>query len=303
MKLSKNNMKAILKYMLCGGAMLLMLSSCNEKIDPDWPGPGYIQNLKIKPLTANNNIVAHRGGASEANLPDNSIASLEYAIGLRCYASECDIYITADKKVIVAHADGKGQINGLYPYEATYNEISNKGTLDNGEKIPLLEDYLSAAVKRGSCTKVWLDIKKVTAPVFNPAHSISACKEACRIITDRGIQDWVEFICTGEEQVIDACISMCHDAGINIAWMAGGNPDKYVAKGITWANISTDNINDLTSTASYGISDYLEKGISFSVFNIDKTDNYDVLNKKFGNRIKAICTNNPKKILEHIDKI
>ena len=296
-------MKNICKYLLVGVVSTLLMSSCGDDIDPNWPGPNYQQNLKIKPLSANNNIVAHRGGATEAGVPDNSIASLEYAMGLRCYASECDIYITSDKKVIVAHADGNGKVNGYYPYEATYSEISGKATLANGEKIPLLEDYLQAAVKRGSCTKVWLDIKNVTMPSTQPEHSISACVEACRIIKEKEVQDWVEFICTSNETVMDACMDACKDSGVNIAWMAAVSPEKYQAKGISWTNLSSGSVSDLTSTAPFGVTDYLDNGIAFSIFNLDKTAEFDVINKKYGNRVKAICTNYPKQMLEHIEKI
>ena len=58
------------------------------------------------PEKANNKVVAHSGGSAEAGTakyPDNSIASLSYAISLGCYASECDIYWTADNNVVVAH--------------------------------------------------------------------------------------------------------------------------------------------------------------------------------------------------------
>lgn len=296
-------MKKIIQYLLVIGLPMLMTTACGDKIDPNWPGPNYQQNLKIKPIKANNNIVAHRGGATESNLPDNSIASLEYAMGLRCYASECDIYITADNKVIVAHADGEGKVNGFYPYEATYSEISGKATLSNGEKLPLLEDYIAAAMKRGSCTRVWLDIKYVSTPVEHPEHSIAACIEACKIIKKLNAQDWVEFICTSNESVMDSCIPACREAGINIGWMAGVNPEKYINKGITWANLSTSYVQDLTPTTPFSVSEYLDKGILFSIYTIDKTANIDIINNKYGNRIKAVTTNYPKLMLEHLNKL
>lgn len=295
-------MKNSLKYLIWGGIAMMLATSCGDDIDPNWPGPNYQQNIKIKPLTANNNIVAHRGGAQEADIPDNSIAALEYTMGLRCYAAECDIYITADKKVIVAHADGNGKVNGYYPFEATYSEISGKATLSNGEKIPLLEDYLESAVKRGSCTKVWLDIKNVTEPSTQPSYAIAACVEACKIIKEREIQDWVEFICTSNETVMDACLAACKDAGINIGWMAAVEPEKYNSKGITWTNLASGNVAELSSTARFGVTDYLDNGIAFSIFNLDKTADFDAINK-YGKRIKAICTNYPKLMLEHIEKL
>ena len=49
-------------------------------------------------------VVAHRGGATESGHPDNSLAGLKYALDLKVYAVECDIYATADNRVIVAHA-------------------------------------------------------------------------------------------------------------------------------------------------------------------------------------------------------
>src|SRR5690554_5953536 len=56
------------------------------------------------PTLPENKIVAHRGGSIEKGCPDNSIEALNYAIDLGCYASECDVYLTKDERVIVAHA-------------------------------------------------------------------------------------------------------------------------------------------------------------------------------------------------------
>ena len=119
-------------------------------------GSGRVQHI----------VVAHRGGAKELGeaVPDNSIASLDYAMSLGCYASECDIYMTTDRRVIVAHVDGEGMVNGYYPFMATLDELRAAGTLSNGEDIPTLEEYLDHVMKKGSCTRLWLDIKNVTKP-------------------------------------------------------------------------------------------------------------------------------------------
>lgn len=53
------------------------------------------------PAEVGNRVVAHRGGSTEAGtrqFPDNSVAALNYAIGLGCYASECDIYLTKGRR-------------------------------------------------------------------------------------------------------------------------------------------------------------------------------------------------------------
>ena len=149
-------------------ASLLCLSSCSKDepdpgpVWPDDPGetPGEVAD---KPADCGNIVVAHRGGASEAGIafPDNSIASLQYAMSLKCYASECDIYWTKDDKVVVAHADGDYRINGLHPWEATLEQIRAAGKLANGETVPDLEMFLDEVMKAGSCTRLWLDIKNI----------------------------------------------------------------------------------------------------------------------------------------------
>ena len=105
-------------------------------------------------------VVAHRGGATESGHPDNSLAGLKYALDLKVYAVECDIYATADNRVIVAHATQGCLVNGLKPWEHTYDELCAAGTLSNGERLPLLEDFLEEVMRAGT-SKLWLDVKNI----------------------------------------------------------------------------------------------------------------------------------------------
>ena len=130
-------------------ATLALFSSCQKEewpAQPNWdeiPNPEEITDDGLrKPEKSTNNVVAHRGGSAECGLPDNSIASLKYAMTQGCYASESDIYWTKDNNVVVAHADGNCKINGLHPWEATLAEIRAAGTLSNGEQVPCLEDFI-----------------------------------------------------------------------------------------------------------------------------------------------------------------
>ena len=111
----------------------------------------------------NNKVVAHRGGSAEAGTakyPDNSIASLSYAISLGCYASECDIYWTADNNVVVAHAANGCYVNNLKPWEHTLDELRAAGKLSNGELLPTLEEFIDVALHAGT-TRLWLDVKRI----------------------------------------------------------------------------------------------------------------------------------------------
>ena len=107
----------MLKKIFSLTAAALLLFACTDDewpAQPDWsqiPNPDEeVDDGLLKPAACTNNIVAHRGGATECKAPDNSLASLRYAIGQGCYGSECDIYWTKDDNVVVAHADGKCQI-------------------------------------------------------------------------------------------------------------------------------------------------------------------------------------------------
>ena len=99
-------------------AATLAFAGCSKEDpqgQPSWGGGGGGTDTPKQPGPCSNMIVAHRGGSTEAGTtaaPDNSISSLQYAMTLGCYASECDIYWTADNDVIVAHADSQCKING-----------------------------------------------------------------------------------------------------------------------------------------------------------------------------------------------
>ena len=118
--------KTLLTILALGAVAMMSCSKDNTPSQPIWPDDGDDEPTETldKPLDGGNIVVAHRGGSTEAGkgFPDNSIASLEYAMSLKCYASECDIYWTKDNKVVVAHADSECKINGVHPWEATLAE-------------------------------------------------------------------------------------------------------------------------------------------------------------------------------------
>ena len=88
----------------------------------------------------NNITVAHRGAFKKNGLPENSIASLQEAIRIGCKGSEFDVWMTADS-VLVVHHDPV--IEKVSIEKLTYQELS-QFSLSNGEKLPLLEEYLRA---------------------------------------------------------------------------------------------------------------------------------------------------------------
>ena len=253
------------------------------------------------PAPCDNKVVAHRGGAKEAgeNIPDNSIAALEYTMNLGCYASECDIYLTSDNRVIVAHGDGDGKVNGLYPYESTLQEIRDAGTLSNGEQIPTLEDYLDHLMVEGSCTKLWIDIKNVTQPETLTYFSGAAGRFACRIVAEKKAEKWVEFICTGNETVMNECAPEAKKYGIPIGWMANRPATTYQQLGYEWANMSVSNMTDATHSGERTVDEFTAAGVALSVYNVDKAKNMRYYIARL-DQMKAICTNYPSLLLQEM---
>ena len=134
-----------------------LAAGCSDDEDPlkDWTGPSKPGTEIKTPAEVGNRVVAHRGGSTEAGtrqFPDNSVAALNYAIGLGCYASECDIYLTKDDDVVVAHASAGCYINNLKPWEHTLAELRAAGTLANGEQLPSLADFIDVVLEAGTTT-------------------------------------------------------------------------------------------------------------------------------------------------------
>ncbi len=276
----------VLRFLICflaAGALVLAPTSCEK--DPAFPSakrpstqPGTDPNpdpdpdpdepITIAPCT--NKVVAHRGGSKEYNCPDNSRASLNYAMYLKCYASECDIYWTKDNNIIIGHADGNIQINQLYPYEHTVDELRKAGKLKNGEELPTLGDFLDMVMVKGNCTKLWLDIKNTADAPAGTAPAIKAVQRACEIIHERKAEQWCEFICTGNETVAKAAAQCMKAYGIPVGWMANKTPANCKSAGFTWANLSAKSY--MTPYGARTIDSFVNAGMEISVFNVDKQD-------------------------------
>ena len=255
-------------------------------------------------------VVAHRGGATESGHPDNSLAGLKYALDLKVYAVECDIYATADNRVIVAHATQGCLVNGLKPWEHTYDELCAAGTLSNGERLPLLEDFLEEVMRAGT-SKLWLDVKNIIdgkSTEEGREASARACERACEIIEEMGAQNFCEFIVTGNATKISSSspvtiwqrsLAAAGAVGSNAGWMSFRNPADYISYGYPWANLSTENLYFEGKTVNkngYSVQKFLDAGLKLSVYNADLDVDMDYY-LAYKDKLYAICTNYPRKLL------
>lgn len=100
-------------------------------------------------------VIAHRGYWNKKEAPQNSRAAFERALGLKIYGVEFDVRQTKDGRLVVCHDavfDGKTISN------CTYGELCTS-KLDNGETIPLFEDFLRIRKETETSVKLIIDIK------------------------------------------------------------------------------------------------------------------------------------------------
>ena len=107
-------------------------------------------------MSAQTKIIAHRGAWKEFNLPENSIASLQKAIELKCYGSEFDVRRTKDGVLVVNH--DPAYFGDTIQY-SNYADL-NKNKLSNGESLPLLKNYFKKGTKGKHDTKLICEIKE-----------------------------------------------------------------------------------------------------------------------------------------------
>ena len=114
------------------------------------------QQYKAPQIVANAGY--HKAPSSGAR---NSMSALKAAQKAKVYASECDVNLTKDGKVLVVqsgwHPNGKA--NPKADVQRSTAEKMLEIPYTNGESICTLEQYLKRAAKKPA-TKLILDIKK-----------------------------------------------------------------------------------------------------------------------------------------------
>jgi len=129
-------------------------------------------------------MVAHRGLHTDA--PENSLASFRAAQGKGFYASEADFYVTADDAVVSFHDT---TVPGFEkPVEQCTLRELRRHKLENGERLPLFEDYIEAFTDPK--TKLIVEIKTHTKAERNRR----AADLITRAVKEAGLAQRVEYI-------------------------------------------------------------------------------------------------------------
>ena len=101
-------------------------------------GIGFQANAQVTPK-----VIAHRGYWDAPGSAQNSIRALVKADSIGCYGSEFDVWLTSDGVAVVNH---DSTFKGVKIEDSPYSAVKNL-KLSNGEKLPTLDEYLTAAEK------------------------------------------------------------------------------------------------------------------------------------------------------------
>lgn len=147
----------------------------------------YTQDFTIvKDEFLTNKVIAHRGAWKNFNTSENSFAALKNAIKLGCQGSEFDVHFSADTIAFVNHDPS---INGKV-IELNQAQNLKQILLNNGEALPMLEDYLKSGLNQNK-TKLILEIKP--SKLGKERVNLIA-KTILNIVKENKAQAWVEYI-------------------------------------------------------------------------------------------------------------
>lgn len=129
-------------------------------------------------------VIAHRGYWKTDGSAQNSIRSIVKADSIHCYASEFDVWMTADSVLVVNHDP---EINGVHIESSPASRVLAE-RLANGEHVPTLESYLTTASKLPS--RIVCEMKRHDSR----SHEKAAVKAILAMVKKYGLENKVDYI-------------------------------------------------------------------------------------------------------------
>ena len=180
---------------------------------------------------------------------------------MKLFASECDIHLTNDGKVVVYHDDY--YLGNTCFKDATYAELCAKGTLANGEKLPLLEEFIDVVLE-GGCTQLWIDVKTLGDEAGGNAEASRTGIAAAQIVHEKRAKNFVGFI-VGRLAIRDKVIPAVRSAWPVSYGAAAYEPGDFIARDIPWANMKLADFGLDTKRAK----SFPENKVRLSLWQID----------------------------------
>ncbi|WP_026965887.1 glycerophosphodiester phosphodiesterase family protein [Algoriphagus terrigena] len=232
-----------------------------------------------------NSVIAHRGAWKAQGLPQNSLASLDEAVRLKCEGSEFDVWMTADGILVVNHDAEYLEM----PIEtSTFKELRSK-KLPNGEKIPTVKEYLKKGMKQTG-TKLILEIKPSKISVERSKELAAKCVDQ---VKELKAEKWVDYITFS----YDAGIKVIElDPKANVAYLNGEkSPAELKEAGFFGFDY---NIRVVKEKPQW-IKEAQDLGLTVNVWTVNKVEDMQWL---LDQKVDFITTDEPELLFETIGK-
>lgn len=147
-------------------------------------------------VAAQPKVIAHRGYWTPPGSAQNSLTAQSKAHEIGAYGAEFDVWLTADKQLIVNH-DKVHKGTGIDMEQATAKQITGI-TLSNGEPIPTLDAYLRLATQKPGMQLI-LEMK----PLSNPEREVLAAKKIVKALKKHKLTKRTDIIAFS----LNACLA------------------------------------------------------------------------------------------------
>ena len=225
---------------------------------------------------AQTQIIAHRGYHAK-NSTDNSVSALKNAQDINVYGSECDLNLTSDGYIVVAH----GPNHGTHHIQSTDIQTLRKQFLKTGEVLPVLEEYLEA-VKRKPETKLIIELKNHATP----QKETELVKKVLKTVKKYKLEKHVEYIAF-RQHVCNELVAL-GGKDIKVAYLNGDLSPEY-CKGMGYTGIDY-NFNVLKKRPEW-IHEAHKHGLTVNVWTVNNPEN---LKWCVDNKVDFITTDNPE---------
>ncbi len=226
-------------------------------------------------MTAQTQVIAHRGFWKTEGSAMNSLTSLIKADSIGCYGSEFDVWLTKDDQLIVNH-DPTFKRKSM---EKTSLAKLQKLKLKNGEKMPSLKEYFTTAKKLK--TRLILELKEHSTP----ERETQAVKKIIHMTKQMGLTARMEYISFSLHAVKE--FIRLAPAGTPVLYLRGElSPKELKEIGATGADY---HISVFKKKPKW-ISECHQLGLKVNVWTVNREKNFKWLIKQ---KVDFITTNKP----------
>ena len=231
-------------------------------------------------VSAQTQVIAHRGFHATKNSYDNTISSLKHAQDLGVYGSELDVNETTDGELIVIHGARHRDIPNV---QAADFSTVRALPLTNGEVVPTLDEYLEQG-RKNKTTKLIIEVKRHATP----EQEARVVEKTLAAVKKHKMTKRVEYI--SFSRFICDELARTAPKGTQIAYLNGElSPAQCKERGYTGIDY---HINTLKQNPEW-IEQAHELGMTVNVWTVNDTETMQWF---IDHKVDYITTDNPLEV-------